>query len=199
MNPYEELDVPKNASREEIERAYKKLAKETHPDAGGDPNRFASVSRAVAILRDPVKRQHFDETGTEETRSRSARLEGALAECLNALIQAKEDFGRADLAELMASLFEGEREKQLQTQSENERQLARIKSYRKRFKQKKRQKNDPINRILDGRASQIRLEIAKAKDEALFFQECKTMCEGYTAAPDLEEILTVFSPMRWGS
>lgn len=198
MNPYEALSINKEASREEIEKAYLALAKKHHPDVGGDGDKFASVSRAVAILRDPVKRQHFDDTGAEMP-SRSSRLEGALAECLNALIQAKEDFSGVDLAELMGNLFESERLKNLAALTESERRLARAKRYRKRFKTKRRGQHDQIGRLLDGHQATIKRDIAKAREQVEFFEECKRAVAGYVAPPDMEERPSVFSPARYAT
>lgn len=64
MNPYEVLGVPTTASDDQLRSAYRKKARATHPDAGGDGDEFAKVSRAYAILRDPEMRKRFDETGS---------------------------------------------------------------------------------------------------------------------------------------
>ena len=63
-NPYSTLGVAKNATADTIKRAYKQKAKEHHPDRGGDTNKFAEISNAYDILKDPDKRAYFDQTGS---------------------------------------------------------------------------------------------------------------------------------------
>ncbi|KAF0961433.1 molecular chaperone DnaJ [Rhodococcus sp. T7] len=62
---YKELGVSSNASADEIKKAYRKLARDLHPDANpGDTKaeeRFKSVSEAHAVLSDPAKRKEYDE------------------------------------------------------------------------------------------------------------------------------------------
>jgi len=63
---YRELGVASGANGEEIKKAYRKLARELHPDANpGDPKaegRFKSVSEAYGVLSDDKKRKEYDET-----------------------------------------------------------------------------------------------------------------------------------------
>lgn len=62
---YKILGVSKNASAEEIKRAYRKLAHQYHPDkSGGDAERFKEVNEAYQVLSDPNKRAQYDRFGT---------------------------------------------------------------------------------------------------------------------------------------
>ncbi len=63
---YDVLGVDRDAEPAEINAAYRKKAKDEHPDRGGDKNRFALVARAGMILRDPDKRAEYDRTGKSE-------------------------------------------------------------------------------------------------------------------------------------
>ncbi|MDV5146749.1 molecular chaperone DnaJ [Streptomyces sp. SBC-4] len=62
---YKVLGVPKDATEAEIKKAYRKLARENHPDANkGDASaesRFKEISEANDILGDPKKRKEYDE------------------------------------------------------------------------------------------------------------------------------------------
>jgi molecular chaperone DnaJ len=63
---YEVLGVRRNASQDDIKKAYRRLAREHHPDVNGDPTseeRFKEVSGAYEILSDPEKRARYDAYG----------------------------------------------------------------------------------------------------------------------------------------
>lgn len=65
-DPYEVLGVPKTGSDADIKKAYYKLAREHHPDKGGDAEKFKRIQGAYEILSDPQKRQNFDQFGNAE-------------------------------------------------------------------------------------------------------------------------------------
>jgi molecular chaperone DnaJ len=62
INYYEVLGVPREASQEEIRIAYRRLAKDRHPDlAGGSTQEFSLLQEAHAVLSDPNRRRQHDE------------------------------------------------------------------------------------------------------------------------------------------
>ena len=63
---YEVLGVPRDASSEDIRSAYRKLARQNHPDVSKDADagqRFSEIAEAYEVLRDPEKRERYDRLG----------------------------------------------------------------------------------------------------------------------------------------
>ena len=59
------MGVDKNASPQEIRKAYRKLVIKLHPDKGGDPEKFKEMQNAYEVLSDPKKREIYDKYGEE--------------------------------------------------------------------------------------------------------------------------------------
>jgi len=65
---YDILGVSRNASQEDIQRAYRKLARTYHPDVNKDPaaeDRFKDISEAYDVLSDPQTRRRYDAFGPD--------------------------------------------------------------------------------------------------------------------------------------
>src|SRR3954449_12744670 len=65
---YETLGVPRDVSQEDLQRAYRKLARTYHPDVNKDPaaeERFKDIAEAYDVLSDPDLRRRYDAFGPD--------------------------------------------------------------------------------------------------------------------------------------
>jgi molecular chaperone DnaJ len=115
---YKELGVSSDASADDIKRAYRKLARDLHPDTNSDPSaaeRFKAVSEAHSVLSDPAKRKEYDETrrlfagggfGRRFNGGNFGGFGGNGAEFnLNDLFDAAGQTGGANIGDLFGGLF----------------------------------------------------------------------------------------------
>ncbi len=78
---YATLGVPRNASAEEIKRAFRQLARKYHPDVARDKaaaeEKFKAVNEAYEVLSDPDKRRKYDALGADWNRAGGPAADGA--------------------------------------------------------------------------------------------------------------------------
>src|SRR5947209_12528973 len=60
---YELLGVKKDASADEIKKAFRRAAIDHHPDRGGDEAKFKEINEAYEVLKDADKRKRYDQFG----------------------------------------------------------------------------------------------------------------------------------------
>lgn len=107
---YEVLGVSKTASADEIKKAFRRQAVQHHPDRGGDEAKFKEINEAYEILKDPSKRQRYDQFGHSGVGSSAASdsnpfgggFGGFNTENVNF------DFGDLGLGDIFSSFFGGE-------------------------------------------------------------------------------------------
>jgi molecular chaperone DnaJ len=75
---YEILGVTRNASKDEIKRAYRTLAQKYHPDkaGGGDEAKFREINEAYEVLSDDAKRSQYDQFGQTFEQARAKGYAG---------------------------------------------------------------------------------------------------------------------------
>lgn len=91
MDHYSTLGIAKNATPDEIKKAYRKLASKHHPDKGGDTAMFQKVEEAYRILSDPAKRAEYDNPAPQHPGGQSFHF----------------DFGPGNMDDIFGQFFRG--------------------------------------------------------------------------------------------
>lgn len=103
---YEVLGVGKNASADEIKKAFRKQAIQHHPDKeGGDETKFKEINEAYEVLKDERKRQRYDQFGHAGVGSSAASDGNPFAGFQGQNINF--DFGDLGLGDIFSSFFGG--------------------------------------------------------------------------------------------
>lgn len=92
---YKDLGVDPDSTPEEIKAAYKKKAKTSHPDAGGDEEEFKKHNKAFMVLSDPDKRKHYDQTGEENPKSSDAEFRAFINSCVTGFMSIPDPAGKS--------------------------------------------------------------------------------------------------------
>jgi molecular chaperone DnaJ len=103
---YEILGVGKTASPDEIKKAFRRAAVQHHPDRGGDEAKFKEVNEAYEILKDPSKRQRYDQFGHSGV-GNGASSDGGGFSGFGTGQDFNFDFGDLGLGDIFGSFFGG--------------------------------------------------------------------------------------------
>lgn len=107
---YEVLGVNKSASTDELKKAFRRKAIEHHPDKGGDETKFKEINEAYEVLKDPSKRQRYNQFGHAGVGGASG---GPGAGGFGGFGQGQEmhfDFGDLGLGDIFSSFFGGQQQ-----------------------------------------------------------------------------------------
>lgn len=164
---YSILGVSKKADAKEISRAYRKVAKSHHPDAGGSPERFREIELAKRILTDDARRKEYDATGTIDEASienEQAQILEVLAQFSGALIQqtqfdlTHQSFVGAMKEQLNGKIIEGE-----QAPAKYDLLIKRFDTVLKRLKRKGKNGNGALIAVITSQRNSI--DAAKKRDQ----------------------------------
>jgi curved DNA-binding protein CbpA len=179
IEPYELLGIPREAGDAEIKAAYRRLAKSAHPDSGGDVDSFAQVKCAYELLKDPIRRKVYDETGYDPQLAEVKDLEGLLIleKVINDMVLDEREPGSFDPVALMRRKLTDEVVQARFHVFELERHRGRIRNHLDRISS--RPIADVLGSMLRTRVTSITEAIEKAGKHVEAIERAYEMLEGY--------------------
>lgn len=187
IDPYVLLGVARDADEAAIKAAYRKLAKNAHPDSGGDTEQFSSLKKAYDLLKDPVRRKVFDDTGYDPQLADPKDLKGLLMleTLVNEFILDEREPGSFDPVAAMRRKLTDDILKSRFHILELERHRTRVRKHMDRLG--KKPETDVLGSMLRSRSQSIAEAIRNAEAQIEAIEQAYTMLEGYSYEIEMME------------
>jgi curved DNA-binding protein CbpA len=192
--PYETLGVGKKASKATVTKAYRKRARETHPDREGSPEEFNEVRRAYAVLSDDARRARYDETGEADDAPDNATAEavGVLGQVflsvLQTVIQQGRDPTRIDLMAGMRQVLNQKKGEMAKARKDMEAGRDKLVAAAKRFSAKKGKTNH-LGMMAALHAGQVEAQLLNHAKEEAKLAKALELLDGHDYRFDAEAIM----------
>lgn len=203
IDPYQLLGVERDANEQAIREAWRKAAKTAHPDTGGDAEHFSRLQTAYDLLKDPVRRKVYDDTGYDPELADPRDLQGVmmLEKLVNDVILDEREPGSFDPVAAMRRRLSNDIVKNRMHILELERHRNRVRQHIDRLG--RRPDTDVLGSMLRARSQSITEAIRKAEGQIALIEHAYQMLEGYSyevealqAVVDVEEVVPVAEAAR---
>lgn len=180
IDPYEILGVDRDANDQAIRTAYRKAAKAAHPDSGGDAEQFARLQAVYDLLKDPVRRKVYDDTGYDPQLAEPRDLKGLmmLETLVNDFILDEREPGSFDPVAAMRRKLSDDIVKSRFHILELERHRARVRKHLDRLG--RRPETDVLGSMLRARSRSIAEAIKTTEEQIKTIEQAYEMLEGYS-------------------
>ena len=181
-NPYQALDLDRSAPQEAIRAAYRKKAREHHPDKGGDVAKFQEIQAAYDTLSDPERKARYDQTGETGT---GPTLESQALSTLSTMMTALMDSPQVNVSTLplvdqLRRMLNADMQKQ---DTEKAKVMASIDRRKEAIK---RLSKGPLADLLQGEINQREQMAAKMDEANAIRREAMRMLEDQTYSADVQ-------------
>jgi curved DNA-binding protein CbpA len=180
IDPYETLGLARDADEQAIKAAWRKAAKTAHPDQGGDVEGFGRLQACYDLLKDPVRRKVYDNTGYDPQLADPRDLKGILMleTLVNEFILDEREPGSFDPLAAMRRKLSDDIVKSRFQNLELERHRARVRQHIDRLG--RRPAADVLGSMLRTRSQSIADAIRSAEAQIEAIEQAYTMLEGYS-------------------
>lgn len=180
IDPYDILGVSRDADGAAIKVAYRRQAKSSHPDTGGDVEAFSKLTTSYELLIDPIRRKVYDDTGYDPVLADSKDLEGVLLleTLMNEIIMDEREPGSFDPVAAMRRKLTDQIVSARFHILEMERHRGRIRNHLDRIG--RRPETDVLGRMFRSRTDTIADAITKAEAQIEAIERAYRMLEGYS-------------------
>lgn len=182
LDPYQLLEVSRQATAAMVQAAYRRKAKTLHPDAGGDPDAFRLLKLAHDVLTDPVRRHLYDTTGEIAEDDSAARRELAqMYTALGDLLVKVIDGVRAPLHQDVLAILRRTVSDHIKGTADgiaaNEQLVAKISVAANRIQAKEGE--NVLRSLLLGREEELNKHIGQLKSDLDLYKKMEVFLEGY--------------------
>lgn len=176
-NLYEILGVDKNATLQDMKKAYRDKAKKAHSDKGGNDTDMAEINKAYSILRIPSKREFYDRTGETEDTPFDKKFQAFINEVfVGHILKRAADVEHEDLIKLFRTYIDNF----IIHQEENRKSLnSEIEKLLKVINRTKSKKNNIINLVIEANISQLKHGVAMCDDNIKFAKDAYDHLQDY--------------------
>ncbi|MCZ4092631.1 J domain-containing protein [Sinorhizobium psoraleae] len=180
IDPYVLLGIERDADERAIRTAYRKAVKTAHPDRGGDAEQFGKLQAAYDLLKDPVRRKVYDDTGYDPQLADPKDLKGLmmLETLVNDFILDEREPGSFDPVAAMRRKLSDDIVKNRFHILELERHRSRVRKHLDRLG--RRPETDVLGSMLRARSQSIAEAIKNAEAQIEAIEQAYQMLEGYS-------------------
>jgi curved DNA-binding protein CbpA len=185
---YQILGIRRGAAPEEIQKAYRRRAKSSHPDAGGSVEAFSELAAAYSVLSDPPRRERYDQTG-EIDLPRPNTLDASafevIAQKLGMVIHAERDVTALDVGALIEAAIGEDMAQRRANIASHKRAIERTGKLRARIKRKSNGRDNMLAKVLDWHELASNEQIRKSEAAVSSMERALEILKDYSFADEL--------------
>ena len=137
---YDDLAIKKDATSDQIKKAFRQKAKETHPDTGGNGDDFKTIVKAYSVLSDEEKRKRYDQgedpDNINQSNTHEQQVMSTVFNIFNAVVDQNVDVEHNDIFDIVRQNLKINQQNFKNEKDRNQRNIDKYNKILKRIKKK---------------------------------------------------------------